>query len=720
MSRIHLIIIKYVLFSVISLLLVSCTSETKKEWKPNTDWGHWILGHRSDLEFLEKNNMTVTFGSGAPDFGRASRAQFDSSMSEARIFNQSYHDKGYIVLRYLSTSLGGRSESNKDTPKKDQIRLLDFYNTNWQDFADYIGPKPELDPTTWIMVHPDGTFPYYRYAPYGRETGPGFEAWGVPVNPDYVRLMEGKVRAQAETGIDGSYVDWTHIASGTSYDKYSKQSFIQYLKENLPAEVGKTKYGTDQYDQIELPEKYGDNFWMEWVTYRGHSVAEFHKHLRTVARKYNPHFMISGNVYGGFGYGPIAYDGAGNMEMLGREGYDDFLYSEMQEYLDLAPRKNEEGIKITNSPAIKFLAAVTHGKPVIIYATEITPPIFPDPTEKCLSAMSQINIAEAVANHAIFREKRETPQGATEIYRFLAANRPNLIGAHLYSNVAILASLNQYLANEQSFAFSSSRVLADRGINHAMIIEDDLLNGNLQGYDLIYIPYLPLLSKTKQEALKSYVESGGTLVILGKSGIKDQYNVPLENSVFARMIGETSYPSNKVVKNIGDGKICYIPLTIPASKFLIPMKEGKDVTTFGPTMADVFADIPEGYSRGRINPDLHKVLETVALEIETLLPEKISRLVDASPYLEMTTMRQKENNIILVHLVNYDVVLEGTITPTKNVSVELVIPDGMKVKNVKFSGNLSDMQPVSFDTFGETIKFVLPEVGIYGLVVVEL
>ena len=185
-------------------------------------------------------------------------------------------------------------------------------------------------------------------------------------------------------------------------------------------------------------------------------------------------------------------------------------------------------------------------------------------------------------------------------------------------------------------------------------------------------------------------------------------------------MGEKSYPSKKMVKNIGEGKICFIPLTIPASKFLIPMKEGKDVTTFGPTMADIFADIPEGYSRGRINSDLLKVLETVVAEIEALLPEKISRLVDASPYLEMTTMRQKENNIILVHLVNYNVVLDGTITPAENVSVELVLPEGAKAKNIRYSGNLSDMQPVSFDTSGRTIKFVLPSVDIYGLAVIEL
>ncbi len=533
-------IVKKIVMLILTILLLGCVQEKESKWKPNTDWGHWILGHRNNPEFLEKNNMTVTFGSGAPNFGYVTRVQFDSLMEEAKVFNKKYHDKGYIVLRYLSTSLNGDSKSNSDTPLKEQIHLLRFYNEEWADFEDYIGPKPDEDPSTWMMVRPDGSFPYYRYAPYGQETDEGFEAWGVPVNPHYVRMMEGKVRAQAETGIDGSYIDWTHIASETSYDKYSKAGFINWLKANIPQDVAKKKYGIDDYDKITLPEKRGEKLWMEWITYRGYQVAEFHKHMRTTARKYNPHFMVSGNVFGGFGFGPIAYDGAGNMEMLAAEGYDDFIYSEMQEYLDAAPRKNDEGVKITNSPALKFLAGVSHGKPVIVYATEITPPIFPDPTEKCLSAMAQMNIAEAVANHAIFREKRETPPGATQIYSFLASQRPDLTGAHLDANIAVLASLNQYLADEQSFAFSASRVLADKGINHIIIVEKDLLESDLSRFDLIYLPYIPLLSKEKQKALISYVEQGGNLVLLGQCGAKDQYNlaqeeIPLVQAIWAVM-----------------------------------------------------------------------------------------------------------------------------------------------------------------------------------------
>jgi len=83
-------------------------------------------------------------------------------------------------------------------------------------------------------------------------------------------------------------------------------------------------------------------------------------------------------------------------------------------------------------------------------------------------------------------------------------------------------------------------------------------------------------------------------------------------------------------------------------------------------------------------------------------------------------MRQKEKNVILVHLVNYDVIMDGTITPAENVRIKLSLPEGMSVKNVRYSGNLSDMQPVSFDTKGQTIQFVVPQVGIYGLAVVEL
>lgn len=686
------------------------------------DWGHFRLGQRADPDFLARNHMTVTFGSGAPNFEQVTRAEFDQKMAEAKAFNRSYHDQDYLVLRYLSTALNGASHSNRDDPRKDQINLLKFYRERWEDFADYIGPKPAEDPTSWITIYSDGSFPHYRYAPYGRETDEGFETWGCPHNPYYVRMMEGRVRAQAETGIDGSYVDWTHMAGGTCYCDYTRQAFAAYLDAHLPDSVAQAKYGMSDYDNITLPNQRGDAFWMEWITFRGYSVAEFHRRLRTVARKYNPDFMISGNVFGGFGYGPIAYDAAGNMEMLGK--VDDFIYSEIQEFLDSAPRKDRDGTKITNSPALKFLAAASHNKPVIVYATEITPPIFPDPSEKALSAMAQINIAEAVANHAIFREKRQTPPGATEMYAFLAANESYLLEMKLSSNIAILASLNQYLADEQSYAFSLSRVFADHGVSHVMIVEDDLLKDDLGSYDIVILPNIPLLSEAKQLALVDYVRGGGQLLILGKSGIKDEYNVPLKELPLAQMLDRDTFPPQSASTKFGEGRLIYLAVRPSDTEFLIPAKEKGDVTTFGPAMMDVFADIPEGYTRNRMDPQLRRTLVECLRRTLGALRGHTSRLLRAPEYIELTTMLAEDRNRLLVHLVNYDVTVDGTITPATDLRVQVLLPEDRRAKSLLYNGTLGEMKPFSYRTQpadeGQLVMFAPDTLELYGLAVIEL
>jgi hypothetical protein len=702
------------------IMLATCGLYGQQPWKPSTDWAHWRLGHKTDSAFLEGNRLTITFGSGAPNFEDVSRERFVAEIEKAKAVNRAFHDKGYIVLRYLSSSLNGQSDTGESEPRKDQIRALQFYKEGWEAFTDYIGPRPPSDPTGWITVRADGTFPFYRYAPYGQKTGRGFETWGCPNNPHYVRMMEGKVRAQAETGIDGSYIDWTQIASNTCYCEFCRTKFGVWLQQHLPKAAAEAKYHATDYREVTPPKKRGDPFWMEWVTFRGAMVAEFHRHLREVARKYNPTFMISGNVFGGFGYGPIGYDAAGNMEMLGREGYDDFVYSEIQEYLDSAPRKNEKGVKITNSPALKFLTAATHGKPVVIYATEITPPIFPNPTEKCLSAMAQINIAEAAANHTVFREKRETPPGATAIYNFLAQNEPKLATAQLSANVAILASLNQYLADELSFAFSTSRVLADRGIAHVLIVEDDLAGAGLNQYGVIVVPYLPLLSAAKQQALVQYVERGGSLLVLGRSGVKDQYNVPMKNSPLASLLGRAEYPEGAVSRKYKAGRVEFVSLPIPASKYLIPMKASGEYTTFGPTMADVFADIPEGYTRNRIDPALRRILESVAGKVIELGASGLTRLAQPVPYVEITSMLTANKDRMLIHLVNYNVTLDGEITPVRDVGVDVVPPAGKKVRSVGYSGTLSALAPVKFVPLGKGIRFTADQLGIYGLAAIEL
>jgi hypothetical protein len=724
--RRYLIVIISILFISAALLPLSCGDNPGKttSWNPEHDWGHWRLGHRNDVEFLESNRFTVTFAPGAPNFEHVTRAEFDEGFENAKQVISGFHDRGYIVLRYMTSSIHGTSETNRDDPKAEQLDLYRFYYSGqWADFEEYLGPQPpeEHNPATWVMRRPDGTFPHYRYAPYGQEVTPRFELWGCPNNPYFRELMAARLRSQADTGLDGVYLDWTQFATGTCYCNYCEAGFREYLGKTLPAESALAKYQISDFSDLKPPHKSGEPFWMEWILFRANTLADYHRYLRAEARKFNPNFMLSGNIYGGFGYGPIAYDAAGHMELFGRDGGHDFFYSEIQEYLDTAPHVNESGIRITNSPALKYLSAAVRGRPVIVYATEITPPIFPNPTAQTLNAMALINIAESVANQAIFREKRETPPWATDIYNFMADNERSLIGSRLNGSVAVIASIHQYMADRQSYAFSFSRVLADEGIGHIFIVEDEILERDFSEFEVLVVPHLPLLSHGQQMQLVSYVRNGGKLLIIGRSGIYDLNNVAIPDPPLMSLFGAGFDGGRSLSVQYGSGTARFVPVPDAPHRYLIETQQAGQFTTFGPTLADRFADIPEGYTRGRIHPELRAVLEDAAAQVPDLNPV-VSRRLSDHPHLEFNTMFNSRTNQLLVHFVNYDVSIDGDVNPARNVRISVEIPAGKRFRSAGFSGNLEPVAALSarVSDDGRTVELDLGEVFIYGLAVLEL
>jgi len=299
-----------------------------------------------------------------------------------------------------------------------------------------------------------------------------------------------------------------------------------------------------------------------------------------------------------------------------------------------------------------------------------------------------------------------------------------LRNVRLYSNVGVVASLRQYLADELSFAFSTSRVLADNGISHGMLTEDDLLSPALDQFDLVIVPYLPLLSAEQQQHLVAYAKSGKTLLVLGASGTKDQYGVRQSRIPFAEALGASAYPDNERTRAVGKGKIVFIPVTVPSSRFLISMKSHGDYTTFGPTMADLFADIPEGYTRDRIDPALRSILQRVTAVVKDNLGTGVTRLTQPAPYVEINSMLETTGKRMLVHVVNYDVTVDGTITPARNLQLQVALPPGKTAGKVNWSGRLSEMGPLSPKSTShqdrQTLSVNLDEVRVYGLLTIDL
>ena len=153
------------------------------------------------------------------------------------------------------------------------------------------------------------------------------------------------------------------------------------------------------------------------------------------------------------------------------------------------------------------------------------------------------------------------------------------------------------------------------------------------------------------------------------------------------------------------------------------MKAKGEYTTFGPTMADLFADIPEGYTRNRIDPALRQILYKLAGTLTTVLDGRITRLLSPAPYVELTTMLDKTGKRMLLHAVNYDVTVNGDITPARGLKVQLALPRGKTVRSISYSGSLGEMHPAKWRSAApqqRSVVFDLDQVDVYGLAVIEL
>ena len=109
------LLVRYALL-IVTALLVTFAQEKPGTWKPDTDWGHWRLGQKADLEFLKTNNDDRHIRERSAQLRRCDSRRIQSGDEQAKATNGALHDKGFIVLRYLTSSIHGRSASEQRRP----------------------------------------------------------------------------------------------------------------------------------------------------------------------------------------------------------------------------------------------------------------------------------------------------------------------------------------------------------------------------------------------------------------------------------------------------------------------------------------------------------------------------------------------------------------------------------------------------------------------------
>jgi hypothetical protein len=534
--------------------------------------------------------------------------------------------------------------------------------------------------------------------------------FGCQDNPSFMQYIKAAASLIAHAGYDGVYIDWTKVHGGTCFCDHSKNAFRKYLSEKVPADYLEERYSIVSLDEVEPPIDNTQALWREWLMFRSWSLAESHRQIRAAAREVNPNFLFAGNINGG-AYGNMAYTNGDDMELMG--AVDDFLYSEIQSRLRSVPR-DDEGIKISNSGPLKFLAAAAMQKPVWMYCIQPSTPN-PIPVEESLFNLIKLNIAEAFANHNSFSVVRETfgepispyvHNGAEEIYRFFRANEPNLVGAKLAANVAIFCSINQFYSDEFSYFNPASRMLADDGIAHVMTVERDFNPVELANYEVLILPYVPLMSDRQIAIIEDYVQNGGGLVMMGLCASKNEHGLPRRVPGFSDLFGfdRMSVPGVVTQKEIGEGRIVYIPLN--------PLFVGR-----GDTRRTPLPDDQKMYGRGEFPAQIAPAFSALAKATKWAADGALSGELTAPAMVEFTTMRQ--DDLQLVHFVNYKVTLQGAVTPAQNVRAKITLPSGKEVRKLTAGSPKWDTREIDYTKNNEGgvsfIEFSVPTFEIYSL-----
>ena len=87
-------------------------------------------------------------------------------------------------------------------------------------------------------------------------------------------------------------------------------------------------------------------------------------------------------------------------------------------------------------------------------------------------------------------------------------------------------------------------------------------------------------------------------------------------------------------------------------------------------------------------------------------------------------MMEKTDRWMLLHVVNYDVTVDGTNRPARDLKVQVAIPRGKTARSVTWSGTLTEMKPMKYTTVNraerQTLILDFNEINIYGLANIKL
>jgi hypothetical protein len=221
----------------------------------------------------------------------------------------------------------------------------------------------------------------------------------------------------------------------------------------------------------------------------------------------------------------------------------------------------------------------------------------------------------------------------------------------------------------------------------------DLHLDDLDQYQAVILPGQESLSMKDIDKFTAFVRRGGTLIFTGNTADYNEYRRQRRSNPLIATMGLETQPATTTIRQLGSGTLIFIPEIEPGMK-IVP-SGGWD---FPPTQWV----LPKNHGE-------------IVRTLKNHLPEGLSLSTGAPLTTAAEMLKRDTTKETIVHFVNYD---EGKrIGPFP---VELRPQFSGPIGSVQFySSELDEPLTLQHNLDGERIRFNLPEMGMYSMVVVS-
>lgn len=520
-------------------------------------------------------------------------------------------------------------------------------------------------------------------------------------NQDYVSYLK-KVIRYAIVEVKTDFIHFDNFGLDAEPDSCHciscTEGFRRRLKTKYSAQELQQRFGFGNVDFVNPPRWNRDNTpetleiifdpaFQEWIDFRCQTLADALNQIHDYARSLNPEVALEINPGGITGRNTAWESGIDHSRLL---KYTKAFWSE------------EEG-PVGYSPEGSFVSKIRSYKLARAYSNVLLAYIQDD----------ALAFSEALAfNHTPgFVGVYPISKVTGDHIDFYRRNRELYDDSEDIANVAVLRSYASLTYNNASVQLSTELVeqaLIEGGVPFDLVFDEMLQD--LTKYKVLILPNCECLSDTEISLLRNYVEHGGGLVVLGETGLYDEWRRVRVTPGLAGMVDNQAaavgyqqevghvveHAGSSSKRTVGRGRV----------GFLLTMEFDGAV----PRQQPYFPIEREFWKRPRNWEDLLALVDW-ASEDQVPIRMKAPRGI-AINYTGQFLKRR-----VFVHIVNYDRSNAGT---NGAVQIDVRLPNnGRALKITAHAPDAETEKAIEFENHRGFTRFTISEVRTYSVVTIE-